>query len=524
MGLSMKRNVKLGMACITLSAMFASCGQNPATTDNTVDYSIVSNEEDTNIQENVNENSNNENVSPKPDIDIESATEIILSDEVVTIQGEAATNDNTQSVYIANDIVYYEAGKDFTYGEGTTEDEHSKEEADLHTVVHITKPGTYIVSGKLSNGQIAIDLGEDAKKEPEAVVNLVLNGADISCSVAPAVIFYNVYECGSKDVEAATATVDTTAAGANVVIADGTVNNINGSYVARIYESVELNEEGTEVIDSKKLHKYDAAFYSKRSMNIYGGNEDTGVLNIKAENEGLDTELHLTLNGGNVNITSGNDGINTNEDNVSVTTINGGTLKIVVDGSTGEGDGIDSNGWLVINGGTVVAEACKSSMDAGIDSDKGIHINGGTVVATGNMLDHISESKQNYAVFNFAKKQSTGNVYTVKNDESEVIAECTPVNDFTYLIFSNSDLTEGTYTAWAGEAQLMAVAGDSVPSFGMGGGMPDFGNGEMPDFGNGERPNFEKREKPDETTLAELSKEFVITSQGNYFYNTSVVE
>ena len=148
------------------------------------------------------------------------------------------------------------------------------------------------------------------------------------------------------------------------------------------------------------------------------------------------------------------------------------------------------------------------------------------------MLDHISESKQNYAVFNFAKKQSTGNVYSVKNDESEVIAECTPVNDFTYLIFSNSDLTEGTYTAWAGEAQLMAVAGDSVPSFGMGGGMPDFGNGErpdfengeMPDFGNGERPNFEKREKPDETTLAELSKEFVITSQGNYFYNTDVAE
>ena len=86
--------------------------------------------------------------------------------------------------------------------------------------------------------------------------------------MAPAVIFYNVYECGSADTETAVKDVDTSAAGANVLIADGTVNNITGSYVARIYkpDSVELSEDGTEVVDSKKLHKYDGAFYSKMSM------------------------------------------------------------------------------------------------------------------------------------------------------------------------------------------------------------------------------------------------------------------
>ena len=65
--------------------------------------------------------------------------------------------------------------------------------------------------------------------------------------------------------------------------------------------------------------------------------DGSGVLNITADNEGLDTELHLTINGGNINITSGNDGINTNEDNVSVTTINDGVLNIQVTGETGEG-------------------------------------------------------------------------------------------------------------------------------------------------------------------------------------------
>ena len=174
-------------------------------------------------------------------------TVIVLSDEGTTVDGEAISTDDSAAVYAANDIVYYEEGKDFTYGEGTEADAHSQEEADAHTVVHITEPGTYILSGSLSAGQVAVDLGEDAEEDPSAVVTLVLNGVDIFCSVAPAVIFYNVYECGSTDTETATETVDTSAAGANVLIADGTANNIYGSYVARIYkpDSVELNEDGT---------------------------------------------------------------------------------------------------------------------------------------------------------------------------------------------------------------------------------------------------------------------------------------
>lgn len=234
------------------------------------------------------------------------ATSIVLSDDGVTVDGEAAPADETAAVYTAHDIVYYEAGRDFTYGEGTEADEHTAEEAAAHTVVHITQPGTYAVSGTLSAGQIAVDLGEDAEDDQSAVVTLILNGVDITCTVAPAVIFYSVYECGSTDEDAA-ATVDTSAAGANVLIADGTVNNVTGSYVARIYEpdSVVLSEDGTEVADSSKLHKYDGAFYSKMSMNVGGGEDGSGVLNITADNEGLDTELHLTINGGTV-MASGN--------------------------------------------------------------------------------------------------------------------------------------------------------------------------------------------------------------------------
>ena len=398
-------------------------------------------------------------------------TQIKLSDKKITVDGKAVTNDTTQAVYTANDIIFYLAGQDFTYGEGTKEDEHEQAEADAHTVVHITKPGRYVLSGELSKGQIAVDLGEDAEENPEAVVTLILNGVDITCTVAPAVIFYNVYECGVADEETATKDVDTSKAGANVIVADGTENNINGSYVAKIYKSYELSDDGTEIVDSKKLHKYDAAFYSKKTMNIDGGEKGDGVLNIKAENEGLDSELHLTVNGGNINITSGNDGINTNEDNVSVTTVNGGNLNITCNGSTGEGDGIDSNGWLVINGGTVISQACAKSGDAGIDSDLGIYINGGSVIASGNMLDRIAGGEQTYAVFNFASRQVGDSTYTLKNAENKVVGEYAPINDFTYLLVAGDELVAGDYTFWQGDTQLSASSTN----------MGDMNKGKIPE-------------------------------------------
>jgi len=430
------------------------------------------------------------------------AAKIELSDATVKIDGNEVGNDPTSAVYTANDIVYYESGKDFTYGEGTEKDAHAKEDAAAHTVVHITKAGTYSVSGKLSHGQIAVDLGDGAKENPEAVVTLILSGVDITCDVAPAVIFYNVYECGSNDIEKASKDVNTESAGANVIISDGSVNTVNGSYVERIYkpETVVLNENKTEVEDADKLHKYDGAFYSKMSMNINGGKENTGVLNITASNEGLDSELHLTINGGNININSGNDGINTNEDGISVTTVNGGTVTINVNGKTGEGDGIDSNGWLVINGGKVTASACSDSADAGIDSDMGIHITGGTVIASGHMLDRIEDGGQTYSVFNFVEKQTAKSVLTLKNEDGESIVEYTPDNSYSILIYSSPDLVAGKYTLWNDGKQMEGQIGGTVGGPGRPEMKPD--GIDLPEFSEdfehpeGERPH-DRPEPPD---------------------------
>lgn len=346
-------------------------------------------------------------------------TEIVLGGETVTVNGEAASEEEG-AVYISRDIVYYEDRDTYDsgnpYGEGEEADKHTAEEADAHVVVNITEPGNYRLSGTLTLGQIRIDLGVTAYDDPEAVVNLVLDNVNITCTVAPAILFKNVYECdGNWSVETARAEVDTTAAGANLILASGSENTVNGSYVARIYKDAE---------GEKKLCKQDGAIYSYMSMNVAG----TGSLDLYAENEGLDSELHLTINGGNINIRSGNDGINTNEDGVSVTTVNNGNLHIIA-GLGEEGDGIDSNGYLVINGGTVVASA-NPAADAGLDSDMGSYINGGYVIALGSTMDWAeSDSDQVTMNLQFAGMQSSGSSIVVQRESGTVVFAYDPSAD-----------------------------------------------------------------------------------------------
>ncbi len=392
-------------------------------------------------------------------IQTEDETHIALSDSTITVNGAILSGDNDSVVYGANDIIYYAAGKDEGYGEGTEADAHTAEEASAHTVIHITKPGTYRVSGKLSAGQLFIDLGEDAESDPNAVVTLILDNLDISCTVAPAILFYNVYECGEKNEETASATVDTTAAGANVVIADGSVNTVNGAYVARIYK------EGT----TKKLHKYDGAFYSKMSMNIVGGEKGDGVLNINATNEGLDSELHLTIHGGTINITAQNDGINTNEDNISVTTINGGTLTINA-GLGEEGDGIDSNGFLVINGGTVITSASDHTPDGGLDADRDILINGGTVIALGNQNGTVSSaSKQAFLQISVPTGITEG-AELVLADKDTTVLKGTAIKKGTALVLSAPAMQkDAQYTLTQNGSE---VSYQTAGGFGMGGMQP----------------------------------------------------
>lgn len=245
---------------------------------------------------------------------------------------------------------------------------HTAEEAYKNPVLHITKPGEYVLSGEW-NGQILVDLGDSDEvfTDETAKVTLVLNGADITCTVAPGVMFKSVYECDNtwEDREEYGNDVDLSNAGAKVILADGTENNVTGTNVFRLLKP-KYKKEGSTV--QKKLAKTDGAFYSYMSMVIDGEDNDAGILNINAPDyEGLDSELHLTIDGGYIHIVSADDGINVNEDGVSVFTMNDGHLVIFA-GQGAEGDAVDSNGFITVNGG-FIAGATPSVSDDILDCD-----------------------------------------------------------------------------------------------------------------------------------------------------------
>jgi len=334
---------------------------------------------------------------------------------------EGTEPDTTDAAYIAKDIIYYpqleesgftkvnydgETEYVYYYTDGTNNDYifstlpvlgnsfpsqmmHTKEEAAANPVLHIKEPGTYVLQGSWK-GQVYIDLGDEDENFADETkkVTIVLAGVDIECSVAPAIVFDDLYECDNtwEEKEEHSGVVDTTNAGANVVIADGTTNNVTGANVFRLLKTKYKDENSTdEVKVQKKAVKMDGAFYSFVSMNISSEKEESGKLIITSTTfEGLDSELHLTINSGDITIYSQDDGSNVNEDDVSVFTMNGGSLHIYA-GLGAEGDGIDSNGYITINGGTLVACASPIS-DNGLDSECGTEINGGNVVALGSSM------------------------------------------------------------------------------------------------------------------------------------------
>lgn len=134
------------------------------------------------------------------------------------------------------------------------------------------------------------------------------------------------------------------------------------------------------------------------------GNIDikAGTLNIavtgKADNfgspEGLESKAVLTVDGGNIYSYATDDAVNAG----SGIAINGG--KIFAH-STGN-DAIDSNGYLHINGGLVIANGAsgaEESLDCDISSQ--FIINGGTIIGTGGncMQTPSSSSKQRVVIY-----------------------------------------------------------------------------------------------------------------------------
>lgn len=227
-------------------------------------------------------------------------------------------------------------------------------------VLHINEEGTYALSGNW-NGQINIDLGEESIEDKNKKVILILNNVSINCDVAPAIIVENAYE-------------DKNNPGIEIVVNNNTDNYISGKNTFRMLKT-KYKDDGTQ----KSLRKNDASIASSVSI-LFTGDKNSH-LEINSSYEGIGSDMHISLVGGNYVINSYDDAINANNDEVSQILLK--DVSMVLNASLGqEGDGVDSNGSIIIDNSDIAINHVEKP-NHHFDSKLGVTYKSGKIIYDG---------------------------------------------------------------------------------------------------------------------------------------------
>ncbi len=236
---------------------------------------------------------------------------------------------------------------------------------------------------------------------------------------------------------------------------------------------------GTFTVDSAddSIHSNISATINGGTFEIASGDdaihaEDTltvtnGKFDISECYEGLEA-LHIEVSGGNIKLKSSDDGLNAagGTDNSGTggrdDMFGGGGMggnsngSIVISGGTlyinSSGDGIDANGTLEITGGHTTIVGPTQGDTATLDYDKTAIITGGTFIGTGasNMAQSFSSSSQGVIAV-LVGNQSANTKIVLKDKNGEELISYTPELSYQVVILSTPKMKSGeTYTVTVG--------------------------------------------------------------------------
>ena len=348
---------------------------------------------------------------------------------------EASAAASTDEVFSARDLSgsYDDKVAEITLN-GTEASSDSDHVSISGSVVTIQDAGTYILTGTLENGCILVDADKEDKVQlvlngvtihsdtfaaiygkqadkvfitlAEGTVNILTNGGSfqqIDDSTVDAVIFsrddltlngsgtlqilspagHGIV--GKDDVVITGGSYEIRASGHGIAAKDS-LAIANGSFLIEAGQDGLHAENGDDTTvgsiyiadGSFSIQVSDDALHANTSLQIDGGS-----FAITAS-EGLEA-TYIQINDGQISISASDDGINAARKSSAYTPtveINGGEITIVM--GAGDTDGVDSNGNLIINGGTV-----NVSGNSCFDCDGTATYNGGTVIVNGQQVDSI---------------------------------------------------------------------------------------------------------------------------------------
>ncbi|MDQ6423433.1 carbohydrate-binding domain-containing protein [Paenibacillus sp. LHD-117] len=196
--------------------------------------------------------------------------------------------------------------------------------------VKITAAGTYVLSGKLSDGQLTVDV-------QEGTVHLVMNGVELHDNDnAPLYIV----EAGKVVVTLQEGTENVLTDGAEYALADASSDEPN----AALFSKADLTINGTGKLTVEG--NYNNGIASKDDLKLV-----SGTIAVKAVDDGvMGRDLVAFLEGTSLTVDAGGDGVkstNDAEEGKGIIAIGGGTFDIV-----SGNDALQAETSMLIDGGT----------------------------------------------------------------------------------------------------------------------------------------------------------------------------
>lgn len=488
---------------------------------------------DSDSSESDDESADDTDDSASPSTAIASPTSTIVVDKEFSNREQDSSYDTstaTQAVFNGTDIQVTGTG-------ATTE----------NGILTITKEGTYVVTGNLTEGQIRVETTDTEK------VQLVLNGVTIhNSNNAPIYlksadkVFITLADGTTNTLTDGTEYIQTDENTIDAVIFSKTDLAINGSGTLNItanYKHGIVSKDdlvitgGTFNISSVKagLNGKDALKIKDGNFNISSSDgkgltskhdSDTtkgyvyivgGTFNITNCTEGIEGTA-IIIEGGDIDVTASDDGLNaaseTTTDTATTATTEtaqkpgggqtpggGGMMAAdtnayisIADGTihlNTTGDGIDSNGNLYVSGGTLYVDGPASDGEGAMDYDGTADVSGGTIMIVGSsgMAQCFSNtSTQASILYNLTSKLEAGTTVNLKDASGKALISYTPEKAYQSVLISTPEMSIGsTYTLTAGnqtfEIEQTAIVTSNGNTETGGPGGPRPDGGTKPDGG-----------------------------------------
>lgn len=198
-------------------------------------------------------------------------------------------------------------------------------------------------------------------------------------------------------------------------------------------------------------------------INITGGS-----ISIDKSYEGIEGRS-INISGGKVDITSSDDGLNATDKRGTTDNDIGGNSKdfrggmmndtqsdanIHISGGiiniNAEGDGIDSNGYIMVSGGEVYVAGPSNGGNGALDYGIDAMISGGIIVAAGqsNMAQNFGhDSTQGSILVNTQKQNAAGSDITLLDSDGNTLVAWTMEKSYNSVVVSCPEITAGkSYT------------------------------------------------------------------------------